>query len=232
MPPDDDCDPCIFYYARVYFRHYPNAARIFAFVVFTRTPLPIVLQKSLPSDEIEASIQYKNVTLRGILTNNGLVVPGKSLTLQTEIDNPTEVIIKSMRAILKQYRRIVEQETEFTIFSFNLPGFQPHGFKSKFRRSTYELSIPLEKCRVMAPTSTLKKVRYELHIQCHISCLFNSRFILKLPVISATDHQKKLKIMNELIPRSLLDREEDKQPPSYEDFIASEILPRYEDIER
>jgi hypothetical protein len=231
LPPDDDCDPCIFYYARVYFHEYPSAARIFAFVVFTRTPLSIVLQKSSLSDEIEASVQYKNITLRGILMNNGLAVPGQSLTLQTEIDNPMEITIKSMRAILKQYRRIVDEETEFTIFAFNLPGFQPQGFKSKFRQSTYELSIPLEKCRIMAPTSTLNKVRYELHIQCNISCLFNSRFILKLPIVCATDHQKKLKSLIE-IPQTLLDREEDKQPPTYEDFIASEILPSYEDIIR
>jgi hypothetical protein len=177
------------------------------------------------------------VKLHGILPNNGLAVPGQTITLKIEIDNPMELTIKSLRATLKQYRKIVDEETGFIIFSFNLPGFQPQGFKSKFRRSTYELSIPREKCRVMAPTSILKNVRYELHIQCHIHCLLKNHFTLKLPIICTTDHQQTLKIMDELrslpeIPQFLSNREEEKPPPSYEAFIASEVLPKYEDTIR
>ncbi len=237
LPPDDDCDPCIFYYAYVYLDDSIEMARKFAFVVFNRTPIPITSQQSLQNYNIKANIQHKGVKLHGCLRNNGLAVPGQTLMLQIEIDNPMEITIKSMRAILKQYRKIVDEETDFIIFSYNLPGFQLQGFKSKFRQSTYELSIPLEKCRVMAPTSSLKNVRYELHIQCHIHGLLKNHFTLTLPVICTTDHQQTLKIMDELkflpeIPRPISNREEEKPPPSYEDFIASEILPKYEDIIR
>ena len=87
----------------------------------------------------------------------------------------------------------------------------------------------------MAPTSHHKNVRYELHIQCHLNCSFNNHFTLTLPVICTTDHQPPLQIMDELkslpgILQYLQNIEIEKPPPSYEDFIASEILPRYRDI--
>ncbi|CAF5010405.1 unnamed protein product, partial [Rotaria sp. Silwood1] len=237
LPPDDECDPCICYYARVYLRHANNTdfARKFSFLVFTRTPKSIVTRQSLENNIIDTSVRHKGVKLYGALPNNGLVVPGQTLMLQIEIDNPMKVTIKLIRATLKQYRTITDQETDFIILSFILPGFKPKGFNSEYRQSTYELPIPMEKCRLMAPTSSYKSVRYELHIQCYLHCSFNNHFTLTLPIICTTDHQKPLKIMDELksvpeILRRLSSKPEEKPPPSYEDFMASEILPNYEDI--
>ncbi len=232
LPPDDDCDPCICYYARVYL-HRTHLSRKFSFVVFTQTPMPVVTRRSLQNYAIEASARHKGIELHGALPN-GLVVPGQTHMLQIEIDNPMKTTIKSIRVTLKQYRNIVDEETEFTIFSSILPGFQRKGFNNEYRQSTYELPIPLEKCRVMAPTSSYKNVRYELHIQCHLHCLFNGHFTLTLPIICTTDHQRTLKIMDELkslpeILQHLSNEEEENPPPSYDDFIASEILPKYED---
>jgi hypothetical protein len=86
----------------------------------------------------------------------------------------------------------------------------------------------------MAPTSSYKDVRYELHIQCHIHRLFNNHFTLTLPIICTADHQQTLQIMDELkslpeILQHLSNNEEENPPPSYEDFIVSEILPTYEE---
>ncbi|CAF1188486.1 unnamed protein product [Rotaria sordida] len=237
LPPDDECDPCICYYALVHLRHadYTDFARKFSFLVFTRTPKPVVTRQSLQNNIIDTSVQHKSVKLYGALSNNGLVVPGQTLSLQIEINNPMKVTIKLIRATLKQYRIITDQETDFIIFSFILPGFKSKGFNSEYRQSTYELPIPMEKCRLMAPTSSYKSVRYELHIQCHLYCSFNNHFTLTLPIICTTDHQQPLKIMDELksvpeILRRLSNKKEEKSPPSYEDFMASEILPKYEDI--
>ncbi len=235
LPPDDACDPCICYYARVYLHHCPEWSQKCAFIVFNRTSMPVIARQSLQNNIIEASIRHKRLKLHGILSNSGLAVPGQSLMLQIEIDNPMQVTIKSIRATLKQYRNIIDEETHFTVFSSILPGFEQKGFNSKYRQSTYELSIPLEKCRVMAPTSSYKNVRYELHIQCHIDCLLNKHFTLTLPVICTTDHQRTLKIMDELkslpgITQHRSNKDEEKSPPAYEDFIASEVLPKYEDI--
>jgi len=197
--------------------------------------MSIFTGQSLQNYVIEASAQHKDVKLRGILQNNGLVVPGQTLMLQIEIENPMRLTIKSIRAILKQYRTIIDEETDLIIFSSILPGFRPERFNSEYRQSTYELPIPLEKCRLMAPTSSHKKVRYELHIQCHLHCSFNNHFTLTLPIICTTNHQPTLKIMEELkslpeIHQHLSNKKEEKPPPSYEDFMASEILPKYEDI--
>ncbi|CAF2635133.1 unnamed protein product [Rotaria sp. Silwood2] len=237
LPPYDECDPCICYYALVYLRHadYTDFARKFSFLVFTRAPKLTVTGQSLKNNIIDASVRHKSVKFYGALPNNGLAVPGQTLMLQIEIDNPMKVTIKLIRATLKQYRNITDQETDFTIFSFILPGFKPKGFNSEYRQSTYELPIPIGKCRLMAPTSSYKGVRYELHIQCHLDCSFNNNFTLTLPVICTTDHQQPLKIMDELksipeILQRLSSKEEEKPPPTYEDFMASEILPKYEDI--
>lgn len=234
MPPDNDGDPCICYYARVYLRH-TDLIRKFAFLVFTRTPMPIAIQQSLQNRHIEASARHKDVKLHSTLPNNGLIVPGRNLMFQIEIDNPTKVPIKSIRATLKQYRTIRDAETYFTIFSTLLPGFKSRGFNDEYRQSTYEIPIPLDKCRVMAPTSIYKNVRYELDIQCYLHCSFNNHFTLTLPIICTTDHQQPLKVIDELkslpkLHQHLLRREEEKPPPKYEDFMASEILPKYEDI--
>ncbi len=207
----------------------------FPFLVFTRTTRPLTTQNSLSNNTIDASAQHESVKLHGTLPNNGLAVPGQPLILEIEIDNPMKVTIKSIRVTLKQYRNIIHQESDYIIFSSMLPGFKPNGFNSEHRQSTYELPIPLEKCRVMAPTSSYKNVRYELDIQCHTHCLFNNHFTLTLPVICTTDHQQTLKIMDELksLPinlQNLSTNKEENPPPSYEDFIASEILPKYEDI--
>ncbi|CAF1013383.1 unnamed protein product [Rotaria sp. Silwood1] len=237
LPPDDECDPCICYYALVYLRRadYTDFARKFSFLVFTRTSKPVVARQSLQNNIIDASVRHKDVKLYGALPNNGLVVPGQTLMLQIEIDNPMKVTIKLIRATLKQYRTITDQETDLIIFSFLLPGFKPKGFNSEYRQSSYELPIPMEKCRLMAPTSSYKSVRYELHIQCHLYCPFNNHFTLTLPIICTTDHQQPLKIMDELkslpeVLQRLSSKQEEKPPPSYEDFMASEILPKYDDI--
>jgi hypothetical protein len=235
LPSYNDCDPWICYYARVYL-HRPSLARNFSFLVFTQTPMPIVGRQSLQSYAVEASAQHESVKLHGNLPNNGLAVPGQALILQVEIDNPMKVTIKSIRVTLKQYRNIIYEETDFTIFSTLLPGFESKGFNSEYHKSTHELSIPLENCRVMAPTSSYKNVRYELHIQCHIHCLFNNHFTLTLPVICTTDHRRTIQIMDELksLPEILqhlsIEDEDRHSPPNYEDFIASQTLPRYEDI--
>jgi len=197
--------------------------------------MPALIRQSLQNRVIKASVRHKSVKLHGSLSNYGLVVPGKTLMFQIEIDNPMRLIIKSIQATLKQYRTIIDKETDLTIISTLLPGFESKRFNNEYRRSTYELPIPLEKCRLMAPTSSHKNIRYELDILCHLNCSFNNRFILTLPIICNTDHQPKLKIMDELkyLPRilqHLSNNEEEKPPPSYEDFIASEILPRYKDI--
>jgi hypothetical protein len=199
--------------------------------------MPIIIRQSLQNYVIDASARHKDVKLHGTLPNNGLVVPGQTLMLQIEIDNPVRLTIKSIRATLKQYRTIIDEETDIIIFSSMFPGFKPERFDSEYRQSTYELSIPPGKCRLMAPTSPHKNVRYELHIQCHLNCSFNNHFTLTLPVICTTDHQPTLKIMDELkylpeILRQLSNKkkEETPPPPSYEDFIVSEILPNYEDI--
>ena len=235
LPPYNEYDPCICYYVKAYLRSNDYFTQRSFFLVFTRTPMPVLIRQSLQNYVIEASTQHKNVKLHCTLPNNGLIVPGQTLMLQVEIDNPMKLIIKSIRATLKQYRNIIDEETNIPIFSFMLPGFKPERFNSKYRQSTYELSLPLEKCPLMAPTSSHKNVRYELHIQCHLSCSFNNHFALTLPIICTTDHQSPLKIIDELkslsqILRNLSNPSEDTLPPSYEDFIASEILPTYEDI--
>ncbi|CAF3305308.1 unnamed protein product [Rotaria socialis] len=233
LPPGDECDPCICYYALVYLRRADNNdfARKFPFLVFTRASNPIFTRQSLQNNIVDARVRHKGVTVYGTLSNNGLVVPGQTLILQIEIDNPMKVTMKLIRATLKQYRHITDQDTDFTVFSFILPGFKPKGFNSEYRQSTYELPIPMEKCRLMPPTSSYKSVRYELDIQCHLNCSFNNQFTLTLPIICTTDHQQPLKILDELksvpeILRRLTIRKEKKQPPSYEDFMASEILPK------
>jgi hypothetical protein len=234
LPPDDKRDPCICYYARVYLRH-TDLIRKFAFLVFTRTSMPVVTRQSLHNYVVEASARHKGVKLHGTVPNNGLVVPGQTVTLQIEIDNPMKVTIKSIRATLKQYRNIIGEETDLTVFSTILLGFKQKEFNSEYFQSQYEIPIPLEKCRLMAPTSSYRNVRYELHIQCHLHFSFNNHFTLTLPIICTTDHQRPLKIMDELkslpeILQHVSSEEEENPPPNYEDFIASEILPKYEDI--
>jgi hypothetical protein len=184
---------------------------------------------------IEGSVQYEGVKLHGVLANNGLIVPGRSHTLEIQINNPMRVMIKSIRAVLKQYRTIAAEESDFTVFSTVLTGFKSKGFNSEYYQSSYELSIPLEKCQVMAPTSAQHNVRYELYIQCHIHGLFNSHFTLTLPAICTTDHQDTLQILDELkslpeILEHLSIDDEENSPPSYEAFVVSEVLPRYEDV--
>jgi hypothetical protein len=114
--------------------------------------MPVFIRQSLQNYVIEASARHKGVKLHGTLPNNGLVVPDPTLMLQIKIDNPMRLTIKSIRATLKQYRNIVDEETDVTIFSSILPGFKLERFNSKYRQSTYELLLPLEKCRLMTPT--------------------------------------------------------------------------------
>ncbi|UJR32528.1 hypothetical protein I4U23_019990 [Adineta vaga] len=234
LPHHDENDSYICYYARVYL-YRSNLSRKVPFTLYTPTSISTLSHQLLQNYNIEGSIQYEGVKLYGILSNNGLMVPGCTHLLEIEIHNPMKVTIKSIRAILKQYRTITDEETDFTIFSSLLTVFKSKGFNNEYHQNIYELSIPLEKCQVMAPTSLYKNVRYELHIQCHIHGLFNSHFTLTLPIICTTDHQRTLKIMDELkslpeILEHLSIDEEENSPPSYEDFIISEILPRYEDI--
>jgi hypothetical protein len=196
--------------------------------------MPALVRQSLQNRVIEVSVRHKSLKLHGTLSNYGLFVPGKTFMFQIEIDNPMRLIIKSIQATLKQYRTIIDEETDITIISTFLPGFESKRFNSEYRQSTYELPIPLEKCRLMAPTSSFKNIRYELYILCHLDCSFNNRFILTLPIICSTDHQPKLKIRDELkyLPRilqHLSNSEEEKPPPSYEAFMASVILPTYKD---
>ncbi|CAF1396266.1 unnamed protein product [Rotaria sordida] len=66
---------------------------------------------------IEPSVQHKGGKLRGTLSNNGSAISDQTLMLQIEIDNPNKLIIKSIRAILKQYRLIKDQQTNIIIFS-------------------------------------------------------------------------------------------------------------------
>ncbi|CAF1488843.1 unnamed protein product [Adineta steineri] len=233
LPHHDDGDPYIGYYARVYL-YRSNISRKVPFLVYTPTPIPFTIRQSLQNYAIERSIQHEDVTLRGILLNNGFIVPGQIHILQIEIHNPMKVTIKSIRAILKQYRNITDEETDFTIFSTVLTEFKPKGFNNSYHQDTYELLIPLEKCQVMTPTSSYKNVRYELHIQCSIHSLFNSHFTLTLPVICTSEHQRTLEIMDELksLPEILqyLSIDEENLPPTYEDFVTSQPLPKYEDI--
>ncbi|CAF1127761.1 unnamed protein product [Rotaria sordida] len=65
---------------------------------------------------IEPSVQHKGGKLRGTLSNNGSTISDQTLMLQIEIDNPNK-LIKSIRAILKQYRLIKDQQTNIIIFS-------------------------------------------------------------------------------------------------------------------
>ncbi|CAF2804225.1 unnamed protein product [Rotaria sp. Silwood2] len=46
LPPDDDCDPCICYYARVYLNraHNDDFPRKLSVLIFTRTPISSVTQ--------------------------------------------------------------------------------------------------------------------------------------------------------------------------------------------
>ncbi|CAF1435036.1 unnamed protein product [Rotaria sordida] len=66
---------------------------------------------------IEPSVQHKGGKLRGTLSNNGPTISDQTLMLQIEIDNQNKLIIKSIRAILKQYRLIKDQQTNIIIFS-------------------------------------------------------------------------------------------------------------------
>ncbi|UJR19777.1 hypothetical protein I4U23_022911 [Adineta vaga] len=232
LPPKDDYDPCICYYAYVYFDSNTYLTQKSSFLVFTRSPMPNFLRENFT---VQSCIKYKSVKLHGILSNKGLIVPEKKFTLQIKLINPLQQIIKSIRIILKQYRFIIHEETDLTIFSFLLPGFESDKFHDQYRQCTYEFTIPLDKCRLMAPTSHLTHVRYELQIECYLNSSSKSHLILKLPIICTTDHQSTLNIPEEFqsIPEIIqyrLQNQEDKQPPSYEDFLASEILPTYNEI--
>ncbi|CAF0874702.1 unnamed protein product [Adineta ricciae] len=234
LPHCDGDDSYICYYARVYL-YRSNLSRKVPFTVFTPAPMLLACQQLLQNYSIEGNVQYEGVKLHGVLSNNGLIVPGHCHMLEIEISNPMKTTIKSIRAILKQYRTITDEESDFTIFSTILTGFRPKGFSNEYHHNIYELSIPLDKCQVMAPTSSYKNVRYELHVQCHIHGFFNSHFTLTLPTICTTDHQRTLKIMDELksfpeILEHLSIDEEENSPPSYEDFIISEVLPKYDDV--
>lgn len=184
---------------------------------------------------IEGDVQYEGVKLHGALSNHGLLVPGRSHAVQIQISNPMRVAIKSIRVTLKQYRTIVDEESDFTVISTLLTGPKSKGFNSEYHQSTYELFVPLEKCQLMAPTSSQHNVRYELHIHCHVHGLFKSHFTLALPALCSTDHQRTLKILDELkalpeILEHLSIDDEEPVPPSYADFVESEVLPRYEDV--
>ena len=229
LPPKDEYDPCICYYAYAYFDRNNYLTQKSSFLVFTRSPMPVSMSNSI----VQSSIEYKSVELHCILlNNNGLIVPGQKLKLQIEIINPLEQIIKSIRVKLQQYRFIIHEETDLDIFSFVLPDFESKTFHDKYRKCTYELTISLNKCRLMAPTSHLKRVRYELQIQCY---LLKKDFVVKLPIVCTTDHQSTLNIPEEFqsisqITQYRLRNQQEKQPPTYQDFLASEILPKYNEI--
>ena len=91
LPPDDECDPSICYYAYAYLRNNTYLTQKTSFLVFTRTPMPISMRQTLHNYVIEANAGHKDVRLHCTLPNNGLVVPGQTVMLQIEIDNPLKI---------------------------------------------------------------------------------------------------------------------------------------------
>jgi len=229
LPPKDELDPCICYYAYAYFGQNRYLTQKCSFLVFTRTPMP----SSMSNPIFQSSIEYRSVILHcKLLNQRGLIVPGGKISLQIELINPLGHIIKKMRVKFQQYRHILYEETELNVFSFGIPDFELKTFNEIYHKSIYEVIIPLEKCRLMAPTSRFKNVRYELQIEFH---LLQKIALIKFPAICSTDHQPVLNIPEEFqtissVKQYRLQYEQDRPPPSYRDAIASAVLPQYHDL--
>ncbi|CAF1017915.1 unnamed protein product [Adineta ricciae] len=99
-----------------------------AFDVLLDSFLPSSL---LPKDEYDpffnrssTPILLKKTAYSIFNQSQELIIPGEKLSLQIDILNPLQQMIKSIRIKLQQYRLIIDRQTDLNVFSFLLPGLR------------------------------------------------------------------------------------------------------------
>lgn len=173
--------------------------------------------------------------MQGFLVRGG-VVPGDKLSVQLDIQNPKQVGIKKIEAILTQHRQVGRSNHAENIFRLDLPDLRE--FTGTQLQRTFDLIVP---AIYLSPTYTYLSqcfnpaigisIRYELTLDIKVRGLF-SDFKITVPVVVGTEpmtvEQQQQQQQQQFYPplempaASAPAMEYDESPPSYDSIVTTE----------
>lgn len=132
----------------------------------------------------------KKLRLQGYLLRGG-VIPGDNISIQVDLQNPKNIIIKRIEATLVQHRQVGPTCHAETISRFDLPELRE--FSGATLERTFELMVP---AIMLSPSFTYltpgrlspiaTSVRYELTLEVKARGLFTD-FKITIPVLVGTE---------------------------------------------
>jgi hypothetical protein len=195
------------------------------------TIFPRVNIQQIPNAQQSIPFSHSNrkkLHLKGCLVQGG-VVPGESLSLEINLENPKRSEIKRIEAILIQHQEIAQSHHAEVIFRADLQGLCEFNGTS-FHRN-FQLRIPPV---LLSPTYTYISqccgpsrgvaFHYELQLEVKSRGLFTD-FKVSVPVIIGTvatsDQQELMNSFAEIATASAPAYDYDEPPPSYESVVAN-----------
>lgn len=230
--------PYVKYYVRVVLDrpwYKPNSKQTFPLIIFPRVDL---LQ--VPGGQHQTAFSSENrkkLRLQGYLVRGG-VVPGETLSIHIDLQNPKRSEIKRIEVTFIQHRQVVRSCHSETIFRCDLSELRD--FNDLELHRTFELTVPASR---LSPTYTYAtqsqnlpiriSVYYELFLDVKIRGLFTD-FKMTVPVIVSTgamshgQTQQQEQQINNAIEMPLASapilQSDEPPPPSYDEAVSNQRM--------
>ncbi|CAF0842364.1 unnamed protein product [Rotaria sp. Silwood1] len=203
-----------------------NKKQTYPLTIFPRVNLYQIQPAQQPVPFTQSN--RKKIQLNGYLLQGG-VVPGKSLSLQINLQNPKRIEIKRIEATLIQHRQVARSHHAEIIFRMDLPDIRE--FSGADFNRMFNLQIPSV---YLAPTYTYMSqccgpslsinFTYELKLEVKVRGLFTD-FTVSIPVIIGTeptsDEQQLINSSVDMATPSAPVYDYDEPPPAYESVVTN-----------
>ena len=197
----------------------PNIRELRYLTVYPHVNLlqnPLCLQSTIFGNH-----NRKEITIKGIINKIGYI-PGESINLTLEIENPKQVSIRLIELLIFQSYEIGANARRLNIFQTTLPNIQD--LKDREFRGAFSVTIP----SLLVPPSyhfhgglqrlVSTNIHYSMKLAVKVSGLFTN-FDVDIPIIIGTEPGLNLNQQLIINPQMVPHSSNDDQPPSYDSVV-------------